>query len=189
MLQQIIGLILQLVEGLIAGTCLLRVLFHFQRVSLSPSSGNPLGAFIFATTNWIVLPIRKVIPAIGRLDTASLLSAFLIILTKESILWLIRTSPLSFEFILVASVFELLKMSLNCLNGLVLVYAVLTWISANSSVSDIFGRLVNPMLKPIQRVLPLFGGIDLSPLALLALIQIGLIVMQGVESQMIGLLV
>jgi YggT family protein len=79
-------------------------------------------------------------------------------------------------------------MSLSCLNGLVFVYAVMTWMSANTSVNEIFARLVNPMLKPIQRVLPLFGGIDLSPLALLALIQIGLIVLQGFESQAIGLL-
>jgi len=79
-------------------------------------------------------------------------------------------------------------MSLSCLNGLVLVYAVMTWMSANTSVNEIFARLVNPMLKPIQRVLPLFGGIDLSPLALLALIQIGLIVLHGFESQAIGLL-
>ena len=188
MLQQIIGLVLQLIEGLIAGTCLLRLLFHFQRVSLSPSSGNPLGAFIFATTNWIVLPIRKLTPAFGRLDTASLLSAFLIILLKASILWLISLSPVSFEFILLTSLFGLFKMSLSCLNGLVFVYAVMTWMSANTSVNEIFARLVNPMLKPIQRVLPLFGGIDLSPLALLALIQIGLIVLQGFESQAIGLL-
>ena len=79
-------------------------------------------------------------------------------------------------------------MCLSCLNGLVLFYAVMTWISANTSVSEIFARLVNPMLKPIQRVLPLLGGIDLSPLVLLALIQIGLIVLQGFENQAMSLL-
>ena len=134
------------------------------------------------------MPIRRVIPAFGPLDTASLLSAFLIILAKASILWLINLSPVSFEFILMASLFGLFKMCLSCLNGLVLFYAVMTWISANTSVSEIFARLVNPMLKPIQRVLPLLGGIDLSPLVLLALIQIGLIVLQGFENQAMSLL-
>jgi len=187
MLNQIIGFVLQIIEGLLAGTCLLRLLFHYQRVSLSPSSGNPLGAFVFATTNWIVLPIRKLIPSFGRLDTASLLSAYLIILIKASLLWLLTFAISPYSIVVGKSIFGLVNMSLSCLNGLVLVYAVMTWISSNSPVNDIFTRLVNPMLKPIQSVLPLFGGLDLSPLALLALIQIGLIVMQSLEAETLGL--
>ena len=189
MLYQIVGFILQMIEGLLAGTCLLRLLFHFQRISLSANSGNPLGPFIFATTNWIVLPIRRFIPSIGRLDTASLLSAFLIILAKASIMWLINSGVQPYLVIIGVSVFGLFQMCLSCLNGLVLVYAVMTWISSNSSVIDIFSRLVNPMLRPIQKVLPLFGGIDLSPLALLALIQIGIMLLQNLEGQILGLII
>ncbi len=187
MIYQIVAFILQIAEGLLAGTCLLRLLFHFQRVSLSPNSGNPLGAFVFATTNWIVLPIRRLIPAWGRLDSASLLSAYIIILTKALLIGFISFGAQPYSLILGVSFFSLLNMSLSCLNGLVLAYAVMTWISANTAVSDIFSRLVNPMLKPIQKVLPLFGGIDLSPLALLALIQIGLIVLQNLQSEILGL--
>jgi len=189
MLYQIVGFILQIIEGLLAGTCLLRLLFHFQRISLTASSGNPLGPFIFATTNWIVLPIRRLIPSLGRVDTASLISAFLIVLAKASLMWIFNLGLQPYATVVGMSVFALLQMSLSCLNGLVLVYAVMTWISANSAVIDIFTRLVNPMLKPIQKVLPLMGGIDLSPLALLALIQIGILLLQNLEAQVIGLLI
>lgn len=189
MLYQIASFVLEIIEGLLAGTCLLRLLFHFQRVSLTKSSGNPLGGFVFATTNWIVLPLRRILPSLGRLDSASLIAAYLIVLAKASIMWLITLSGQPFSFILGISLFSLLKMCLSCLNGLVLAYAVMTWISTNSTISDIFARLVNPMLRPIQRLLPLFGGIDLSPLALLALIQIGIMILQGLEGQILGLFV
>jgi len=189
MLHQIIGFVLQIVEGLFAGTCLLRLLFHFQRVSLSPSSGNPLGAFVFATTNWIVLPIRKFLPALGRLDTASLLAAYLIVLVKATFMWLIGPGITPYQIVFGGSIFNLLQMGLSCLNGLVLVYAVMTWISNDTAVSDIFARLVNPMLRPIQKVLPPLGGIDLSPLALLACIQIGMMILQSLEGEILGLLI
>lgn len=173
MLYQLIDFVLQIVVGLVAGTCLLRALFHVQGVSLSPSSGNTLGPFIFAVTNWAVLPLRRVLPSFGRVDTASLASAYLIILAKSTLLWLIASGSQSFEQIPIYCVFECVKMGLSCLNGLVLLYAVMTWISSNTQVIETFARLVNPMLIPIRRVVPLVGGIDLSPLVLLALIQIG----------------
>ena len=104
-------------------------------------------------------------------------------------MWIFNLGLQPYATVVGMSVFALLQMSLSCLNGLVLVYAVMTWISANSAVIDIFTRLVNPMLKPIQKVLPLMGGIDLSPLALLALIQIGILLLQNLEAQVIGLLI
>lgn len=187
MLYQIVGFILQIIEGLIAGTCLLRLLFHYQKISLSPSSGNPLGPFVFSTTNWLVLPIRRFIPAFGRLDTASLLAAYVVILCKGIFLWLIAGASQAFALLIGKSIFDLLNMSLSCLNGLVLIFAVMSWIQTDSGVSAIFARLVCPMLRPIQNILPLIGGIDLSPLALLALIQIAIMVLGDVEPQLLSL--
>ena len=187
MLYQIFGFILQIIEGLVAGTCLLRLLFHFQNISLSPASGNSLGPFVFAVTNWLVLPIRRFIPAIGKLDTASLIGAYLIILIKTTLLWLLATGPLNLGYIFELSVFELIQMSLSCLNGLVLVYAVMSWINPDSPINFIFTRLVSPMLRPIQKVLPLLGGVDLSPLALLALIQIAILILQNLQSVLLGM--
>jgi YggT family protein len=51
---------------------------QFLRISMSARSGNPLGRFVFALTDWIVLPLRRVLPSVGALDTASLVAAFLL---------------------------------------------------------------------------------------------------------------
>jgi YggT family protein len=54
---------------------------------------------------------------------------------------------------------------------LVLVYAVMSWVSPGSPVYDMVARLTEPVLRPFRRVVPLIGGIDLSPLVLLLALQ------------------
>jgi YggT family protein len=74
MLHQIISLLLQVVVGLVTAVCLLRLYLQHQRIAFSIRSGNPLGPFIFALTDWLVLPLRRIAPPVGRWDTASLLA-------------------------------------------------------------------------------------------------------------------
>ena len=78
MLYQITSLLLEVAAGLIAGTCLLRLYMQYQRIPMSVRSGNPLAKFIFALTDWLVLPLRRVLPAMGHWDTASLVGAYLL---------------------------------------------------------------------------------------------------------------
>jgi YggT family protein len=63
----------------------------------------------------------------------------------------------------------------------VIVYAVLSWVQSNTVLSDIIERLVAPFLAPIRRFVPLVGGVDLSPLVLLVLLQVAAIVLGHVQ--------
>ena len=65
--------------------------------------------------------------------------------------------------------------------GLLIVYAVLSWVQARSPISDVITRLCEPLLRPVRRVLPLLGGVDLSPLVVLVLtvLQLSLSTMHG----------
>jgi YggT family protein len=63
------------------------------------------------------------------------------------------------------------------MTGLVIVYAILSWVQTNSVLSDLVERLCAPPLIPIRRVVPLVGGVDLSPLVLLVLLQVAAIVL------------
>ena len=84
-----LSLVLQLVTGLVGGACLMRLYMQWHRIPLAARAGNPLGPFIFALTNWLVLPLRRVMPSIGRLDTASLVAAYLVVLAKIGLMvWL-----------------------------------------------------------------------------------------------------
>jgi YggT family protein len=70
------------------------------------------------------------------------------------------------------AIFGLLRLLISALTGLVIVYSVLSWVPTQSLMSDLIGRLCAPPLRPIRRLLPLVGGVDLSPLVLLVLLQI-----------------
>jgi YggT family protein len=68
-------------------------------------------------------------------------------------------------------VLSLAQLVVSALSALVLLYAVLSWISPNSPMYDLVARLAEPVLRPFRRVVPLIGGIDLSPLVLLLVLQ------------------
>ena len=182
MLYQITSLLLEVVAGLLAGTCLLRLYMQYQRIPMSVRSGNPLAKFIFALTDWLVLPLRRVIPAAGRWDLASLVGAFLIQLAQFLILWGLTGMAASLVSVVVLAAFGLVRMAISGMTGLVIIYAVLSWVQTQSAVADLLERLVMPVLIPIRRVLPLVGGIDLSPLVLLLLLQISAIVLGSLQA-------
>lgn len=182
MLYQITSFLLEVAAGLLSGVCLLRLYMQYQRIPMSARSGNPLGKFIFAFTDWLVLPLRKVVPAVGRWDMASLVAAFLVQLAQFAVLWALLGMGASVASVLVYSVFGLVRMAVSGLTGLVIVYAVLSWVQTRSYMSDLLERLVMPVLTPIRRVLPLVGGIDLSPLVLLVLLQVAGIILGYVQA-------
>ena len=58
MLYQIASFLLDVVGGLLTGACLLRLYMQWQRVPFS----NPVGGLVFALTDWLIMPLRRVIP-------------------------------------------------------------------------------------------------------------------------------
>ena len=182
MLYQIFTLLLEVVVGLLSGACLLRLYMQYLRIPMSVRSGNPLGRFVFALTDWIVLPLRKVIPSVGALDTASLVAAFLLQLAEFALLWVLAGAAGGLFAVPILALFGLLRMTVSAMTGAVIVYAILSWVQTNSVIADVLERLVSPLLVPIRRVLPLIGGVDLSPLALLVILQILAIVLGNLQA-------
>jgi YggT family protein len=177
MLFQIFSLLLEVVAGVLGGACLLRLYMQYQRIPMSSRSGNPLGRFVFALTDWLVLPLRRFVPSAGRWDLSSLLAAWLIELAMFSLLWVFTSFVASYVSVLILAAFGVVRLVISGLTGLVIVYAVLSWVQSNTVLSDIIERLVAPFLAPIRRFVPLVGGVDLSPLVLLVLLQVAAIVL------------
>jgi YggT family protein len=172
MLYQIISFLLEVVTGLFGGACLLRLYMQYQRIPFR----NPVGSMVFSLSDWIVLPLRRVIPALGRWDLASLAAAFLLKLLQFALLWLVSGSFAGWAVLPLLALFGLVSLSISGLTGLLLVYTVMSWMQTRTSLSDVIERLCSPLLAPIRRVLPTMGGLDLSALALLVLLQVASIV-------------
>lgn len=178
MAYQIISFLLDVAAGLLGGACLLRLYMQYQRVPF----GNPVGRFVFALTDWLVLPLRRVLPAMGRVDTASLVAVYLVELAQFGILWLMTGRVTGAQVLPVLALFGVVRLVISALTGLVIVYAILSWVRADSPIVDVIDRLCAPLLRPWRRLIPLVGGIDLSPLAFLVALQVAAIVLAYLQA-------
>jgi YggT family protein len=148
---------------------------QYQRVPF----GNPVGRFIFALTDWIVLPLRKVLPGTKKWDLSSVLAAYLIELAQFGLLALMLGR--GYGYVPVLALFGLVRLAISGAIGLVIVFAILSWVQADSPIVDVIDRVTSPLLRPFRRIIPLVGGFDLSPLALLVLLQVAAIVVANLQ--------
>ena len=181
MLYQIVSFLLDVVAGLLCSACLLRIYMQWQRVPF----GNPVGRLVFALSDWMVLPLRRVVPPLGRWDGASLLAALLVELAQYGLLWLLLGAGTGVVWLPALALFGVVRVALTGLIGLLIVYAVLSWVQARSPISDVMVRLCDPVLRPVRRIIPLVGGIDLSPLVLLVLLQVALMVLGHLQASVL----
>ena len=172
---QITSFLLDVAAGLLGGACLLRLYMQLQRVPF----GNPVGRFIFALTDWIVLPLRKVLPGFKRWDFASLVAAYLFELAQFGILALMVGA--GYAMVPALALFGLVRLAISGMIGLVIVYAILSWVQADSPIVDVIDRITSPMLRPFRKIIPLVGGFDLSPLALLVVLQVAAIIVANLQ--------
>lgn len=174
MLYQIPSFLLDVLVGLLGGACLLRLYMQYHRVPF----GNPLGRFVFAITDWIVMPLRRVVPSFKRWDLASAVAAWLLVLAKFVLIWALVGGLSRWANLPLVSLVGLLQLAVSGLTALLIVYAVLSWVPAASSMlQDLVARLAEPLVRPLRRFIPLIGGVDLSPLAAIVLLQVVAIVL------------
>jgi YggT family protein len=184
MLATIFLIIVSAVYWLLAPAALLR--FYMQLLSVS--FRNPLGQFVRAVTDWIILPLRRVFKGQGY-DWASLIAAYffelvyIFLRSAATLNFAPYTHPVGIAGWLVSGVFGLAVTVLALMFAVLIVYAVLSWVAREpTSISGVLATMVEPWLRPIRRRMPLVGGIDLSPLVLCVLLQIGIVILQYTQA-------
>ena len=169
MLYQIPSFLLDVIVGLVGGACLLRLYMQFHRVPF----GNPLGRFVFAITDWIVMPLRRIVPPVKRWDLASAVAAWLLVMAKFLLLWLLLGGLSRIAVLPLVALVGVAQLAVSGLTAVLIVYAVLSWVpGAQPMLLDLVGRLAEPLVRPLRRFIPLLGGVDLSPLAAIVLLQV-----------------
>ena len=177
MLGQIASFLIDTVVTFFVFLLLLRFHFQWLRVPFR----NPVGEFVLATTSWVVMPARRVVPGLAGLDLASLLLAWIL---QALGLWIqaeIRgVDPGLARVIFVAAV-DLLRYSLYILVAAVIVQVVLSWVNPYTPAAPVVDAMTRPFLRPLRRWIPPVGQFDLSPLVLVIAVQVVLIVLWNVR--------
>jgi YggT family protein len=177
MLSQILRFLLDTALGFLVFVLLARFYLQLLRAPFR----NPLGQFVTALTNWLVLPARRLIPAMFGLDFASFLLAWLVEALLLFLLYVIRGGSIGGASGLLAGILfslallELVRFSLYLLIGVILIQAVISWVNPHAPLAPLFNMLTGPFLRPFQRWIPPIGNVDLSPLFALVAAQLLLI--------------
>jgi YggT family protein len=188
-MDQALRLVLDTVFGLFTYAFLLRFVMQWQRAPFR----NPVGQAVVALTDWAVAPLRRVLPAFGRQDGATLVLAFV-----GQFLWLLAaaflfgrgpvTGGAVLSLLLLAPI-ALLRAAIWIAIVAIIVQAVLSWTAPHGPLAGFLNAMTFRLLAPIRRVVPPVGGtLDLSPLIAIVLLQVVLMVpIPWLEAAVLGI--
>jgi YggT family protein len=156
------------------GLYILAVMLRFLLGLVRADFYNPVSQFLVRITNPLLVPMRKVIPTIGKFDTSALLLMLLLQLISVLIVVALRGAAVPFVTLLAFTVGELVMLLLNIFLFAIIVQVILSWVSPGTytPVNSILYSLTNPVLQPFRRIIPPLSGIDLSPLFALIALQV-----------------
>lgn len=177
MLRTALGFLIDVVFGLFTYALLLRLTMQIMRAPFR----NPLGQAVMALTDWIVKPLRKVLPGFRGVDWATVIASYV-----SQFLWLLALyfafgrgfsllGP-GLPFLALAALIALIKALLWLTIIVVFAQAILSWVAPDGPLAGVLNALTFPLLRPVRRVVPPIGGtVDLSPLIVIVLAQLILI--------------
>jgi YggT family protein len=177
MLSTALAYLIDVVFGLFTYALLLRFVMQRMRAPFR----NPLGQAVMALTDWIVKPLRRVLPGIAGIDWASVVAVVLFQFVWLLALYLAFGRGFALlgpglAFLLVATLIALLKALLWIVIVVVFAQAILSWVAPDGPLAGVLNALTFPLLRPVRRVIPPIGGtLDLSPLIIIVVAQLLLI--------------
>ena len=177
---QIALFLVEAIFSLYIGAVVIRLLLGFARANFN----NPLSQFLVKITNPVLVPMRRFIPSIGRIDTSAVILAYGLTVIKVSLMYLIIRGAVMFPESLLISVGELIKTIIWVYIIALILQAVMSWVGSaqGNPVSPLVQSLTNPIVRPIRKVVPLIGMMDLSPLVAILGLNVLLIVVNSLFS-------
>ena len=154
------------------------VLLRFLLQMLRADFYNPVSQFIVRLTTPPLRVLRRIIPSISGQDTSSIVLCLLLIYAKFMVMRLLAIpaahiggvmAPIggvSYGGLFVFAIADLIALTFTIFLVAIIIQVILSWVSPGhyNPVVGLVNRLAEPVLRPIRRLLPAMGGLDLSPL-------------------------
>lgn len=161
----ILQLIVDAAASVLGGVLLLR--FWMQATRVRPPM--QVAQFTFTLSDWLVKPLRRILPGVGGYDWASLIGAFLVVLAATALMGL---SGWDAQMIFIGAIYRFISWIIYGFMALLIIDAIFSWVNPHAPLAPFVSALNYPLLRPIRRVVPPIGGVDLSVLVALILLQI-----------------
>ncbi|MGI9270939.1 MAG: YggT family protein [Woeseiaceae bacterium] len=158
------------------------IIFVFLLRFLLPWFGadfrNPIAQGILRATSPVINPLRRIVPSIGRLDTATILVLLIVQAGTVILISALSNTPLTARLVVFSSILGLLEQTLQIFTFAIIIRIVLSWIAphTHNPATTLLANITDPILRPFQRFIPPIGGFDISPIfAIIALGALGIL--------------
>ena len=158
---------------------ILAVLLRFLLQWCGADFYNPISQFLVKATHPPLRVLRRFVPSIGKIDTSSLVLVFTLQMLADFFILLLKGVTISIGALTILSITQLISLLINVFIFAVFARALLSWMNPGTfnAAASILATLTEPLLDICRKVIPDLGGIDLSPLAALLLLQLAKMVM------------
>ncbi|MCC5856553.1 MAG: YggT family protein [Ectothiorhodospiraceae bacterium] len=151
------------------GLYILAIMLRFLLQAARANFYNPLSQVLVKITHPVLKPVRRVVPSMGRYDTASVV---VMLVLQFFALWLafrIQGQGVPAGPLIVVSIWELVNLLLNVYLFAIIIRVIISWINPASyhPALELIDGITRPVMAPVQRLLPSAGGLDFSPMIVL----------------------
>lgn len=175
---QAINFLISTIFGLYIAVVMIRFILQMVQADFY----NPLSQFVVKITHPILAPLRRVIPAIGRVDTASIVLMVVLQLAELALIFALAGHMPNVAGLAVLSVAELIKLSIYVFMFSMIICAVMSWVQQPGMVNPVANltrQMSEPIVAPFRKVIPPVGGMDFSILVAIIVLQLALILVVG----------
>jgi YggT family protein len=177
---------LSLIIQFISGCFILLFVFRLLAEAVRADFYNPICQFLYHATNPVLMHLRRVIPTWRRINFGALLVAWVLEVVKNFLLRYVSPEDWASGFgVLLLGVADLLNLFAIIYLVMIFAWALLSYVNvdARNPLVPLLGKIVQPVLKPFRRILPLIGGFDFSPaLAILVILLFQILVVMPLTS-------
>jgi len=166
-----IGLLL---VNAIAGFFLFIVILRFMLQAVRADFYNPISQFVVKATNPALIPMRKVIPGFGGYDMASIVLAIIVECIAITLSLIIAGWPLPIASIVIWALLGTIGLFLKLYFWGLLIMIIASWIAPQSynPALLLLRQIIEPPMKPIRKLMPDMGGLDISPIIAFLIINV-----------------
>lgn len=134
---------------------------------------NPLSQFVVKLTQPIINPLRRILPNVAHFELASIFLILALEVLKFFLISIMVTGVPHITGLLILAIGDAAKILLNTFFYAILFQVLLSWIQPGySPVGRVLSLITSPIMKPIQRIVPPIGGMDISPIPALIILQL-----------------
>ncbi len=162
------------------GAILIRMILSATRADFY----NPISQFLVTITNPVLVPLRKIIPSIGPIDTASWVLVLGLKALEVFLLFYLKGLQPSIDILILSTILQVIIMLISIFLYAVIIRAILSWFAGmnmgNNPILSLLNSITEPVLAPVRKVLPPVGMFDLSAMVVILILYSILIALRSI---------